>query len=120
LQPRPELDVLADQPPQHLVHLAHHDVQVEHPGLQHLLATEGQELARETGRALGRLDDFTDLARERVAARQAAGDHVPVPHDDAQYVEVVRHPAGQAPDGLHLLRLPKLLREPTPLRYVAG
>ena len=46
---RHELDVLADQAAQHHVHVADRRVQVEDARLQHLLAAERQQLAREAG-----------------------------------------------------------------------
>ena len=49
-----QLDVLADQAPQHLLHVGHDGVQVEDARLQHLLAAEGQELAGQVGGALAR------------------------------------------------------------------
>ena len=67
-----ELDVLADQPPQHLLDLGHDRVQVQDPGLQHLLAAEGQELAGEPGRALGGLRDLVDVLVRRGIRRQLA------------------------------------------------
>ena len=44
---RHELDVLADQPAQHHVHVADRRVQVEDPRLQHLPAAEREQLAGE-------------------------------------------------------------------------
>jgi hypothetical protein len=37
-----QVHVLADQPPQHLVHLGDNFVEIEHLRLQHLIAAEGQ------------------------------------------------------------------------------
>src|SRR5205823_4192791 len=56
-----QLDVLADQPPEHLRHRAHEDVELQHGGLQNLLATEGQELPGEPTGADGRLVDQVDV-----------------------------------------------------------
>ena len=44
-------DVLADDAPQHRLDLLQRDVEVDHLGLQHLLAAEGEHLPRELGGA---------------------------------------------------------------------
>jgi hypothetical protein len=48
-QPGGKLDVFANEPPQHRLKVADDLVQVEYPGLQHLLATEGEQLAGQGG-----------------------------------------------------------------------
>ena len=53
-----QLDVLADQAAQHLVHVLDDAVEVEHLRGQHLPAAEGQQLPRQGGGALGRLADL--------------------------------------------------------------
>jgi hypothetical protein len=55
-----ELDVLADHAPEHLLHVRDDLVDVEDPRLQHLLATECQELPREAGGPFGGLLDLLD------------------------------------------------------------
>src|SRR5213593_3502760 len=40
-----QVDILADQPSQEALDVLDHRVQVEHLGIEHLLAAEGQELA---------------------------------------------------------------------------
>ena len=49
-----QLDVLADEPAEHLLRVGDDVVEVEHPRRQHLLAAEGQQLPRQRGRPLGR------------------------------------------------------------------
>ena len=56
-----EVDVLADHPPQKLVHVADDLVQIEDLGLEHLPAAESKELVRESRGALGGLDHLLDL-----------------------------------------------------------
>ena len=60
--PGHEVHVLPDQTMEHALEARHDLVQVEDLRLQHLLATEGQELAREVGRALRRLLDLDHAA----------------------------------------------------------
>ena len=55
---RPERDVLADQAAEHLLHILNHIVHVQHDGLEHLLAAEGQQLPGETSRPLSRFADL--------------------------------------------------------------
>ena len=115
-EPELELDVLSDEPAEHRRQVADQRVDVEHLRLEDLLAAEGQELARQAGRALGRPPDLLHVVGQRVALLQHAPDQVAVAHDDGQeVVEVVGDPAGQAADGLHLLRLPQLGLEALPL-----
>src|SRR2546430_5136766 len=58
LFPYTPLSRSADDPPQHLLHVRDHDVDVEHLRLQHLLAAEGEELLRERRRPLAGAADL--------------------------------------------------------------
>ena len=107
------LDVLADQAVQHLVGVDDDRVEVDDARLQHLLAPEGEELLRQRRGALCRLLDrlhvrpLAGLARVEAAEQEAA-----VHGDDGQeVVEVVRDAAGEAADGVELLRLVEALLE---------
>ncbi len=114
-----QLDVLADQPAQHRLHGGHHRVQVEHLGLQHLLAAEGQELPGERGGAVRGRAHERGVAVDRVLRPQPRQDHLGAPRDDGeQVVEVVRDAAREPADRLHLLGLAELLLELAPLRDV--
>ena len=105
---RDELDVLADQPAQHHVHVADRRVQVEDPRLQHLPAAEREQLARERGRAVGRPLDLLGVPAQLRVGR-AADQELAVPGDRReQVVEVVRDAAGEPADRFHLLRLAQL------------
>ena len=54
-----------------------------------------------------------------VVRLEVVDDHLRVAQDHGQdVVEVVRDSSGEAPDGLHLLRLTKLLLEPLPVTDV--
>ena len=67
-----DLDVLADQAAQHLLHLADDVVQFQDPRLEHLLAAEREQLARQRAGPVGRLGDLLDvLANARVSCRRA-------------------------------------------------
>ena len=122
LQRRHQDDVLADQSPQHVVHLRDDGVEVEDPRLEHLLPAEGEELAGEGGGALRRLEDLAPpSAAARSSRDQAPQDDVAVADDDAEdVVEVVGDAAGQPADRLHLLRLAELLLQPLRLGDVAA
>jgi hypothetical protein len=86
-------------------------------------AAEGEELADELGRAVGRGEDEVDVGHERVRRVQRLPDQLGPSHDDGeQVVEVVGDAAGKSPDRFHLLGLPELLF-PVPegfLRALAG
>ena len=60
-----EVDVLADEPPDHLEHAGHGRVQVEHPRRRGLPAGKGKQLLGEVGGALHRLADGLQPAGER-------------------------------------------------------
>ena len=105
-----EVDVLADEPPDHLEHAGHGGVQVEHPRRRGLPAGKGKQLLGEVGGALHRLADGLQPAGERSGVAGRVQRQFRVAEDDAEHVvEIVRHPAGQAADGLHLLGLDELL-----------
>src|SRR5207249_10303289 len=75
-----------------------------------LLAAEGQQLPRERAGALRRLVDLERVRAPRIGRLERADEQVGVAADRGQeVVEVVRDPAGQAADRLHLLRLAQLL-----------
>ncbi|GCC47009.1 hypothetical protein chiPu_0031255, partial [Chiloscyllium punctatum] len=90
-----------------------------------LMTREGQQLAREALAAFGRgLDGFDCFGQFRI--KQAREDLGAASDDHQQIVEVVRNPAGQFADRLHLLRhrelfagLNQLLLRVAPLGCVA-
>jgi hypothetical protein len=107
-----ELDVLPDQPPQHLLHVRDEVVEVDNLRLEDLLPAEGQKLPGQARRALRRFQDLIDLPLEGIAVPQLPQRDLPVAGDDAeQIVEVVGHAAGEASHCLHLLRLHELAFE---------
>ena len=102
--------VRADQAPQKPFGLADDDVQIEHDRLNHLLAAERQQLARQRRRAAAGLPDALDVVADARAGRQALEDQVRVTEDPGeQVVEVMRDAAGQPADRLHLLRMTQLV-----------
>ena len=104
------LDPLAHQAAQHPVELRHDDVQVEHLRLQHLPPAEGQQLLRERGRPLAGALDFKHLLDGGLVAGQRIVKQAAVADDGReQVVEVVSDAAGEPADGLHFLRLAKML-----------
>ena len=114
-----DLDVLADQPPQHRQQRGGDLAEVERMRVEHLLAGEGEQLAGELGGALGRALDLEQLVAARAGADPPPRDlAVPADHRQ-QVVEVVRDAARELADRLHLLRLPELVLEPAALGDVA-
>src|ERR687892_1742453 len=116
-----QLDVLADQAPQHPLHVLHDLVQVEDPWLEHLPAAESEELAREVGRPLGRALHLPGVPAPWIVVGESTLEEVGVPQDPGQQVvEVVRDAPGETADGFQLLRPEQLLLEPLVLRDVFG
>jgi hypothetical protein len=103
------MDVRAQQLPEQRRHALHRLGWIDQAGRQDLLSAEGQQLAREAGRALGRLLDLIEL-EAHVAGRPVAIDCQPGKAQDCgeQVVEVVGDAAGQPADRFHLLRLLQL------------
>ena len=103
------LDVFAEDAPQHFGHVADGLVQIQIARLQNFFPAEQKQLAGERGGAqCGRanLPGKIQLRRGKIAAGlQQVGLHL---NDPQNVVEIVRHPAGQLANGIHLLRLPKL------------
>ena len=102
--------MLADEPLQHVLHALDH--LIERDGLlgNHLPPAEREQLAGKAGRAIGGLQNFFRVVAPLVAFFQRLHEQLGVPANrHQQIVEVVRHAAREAADGLHLLRLPQLL-----------
>ena len=111
-QDRGELDLLSDQPAQHLVRVGDDLVQAQGPRLDRLPAAEGQELAGEVAGALGRAADLLEILAVGTVGREVEQHQIRVAENRRQdVVEVVGHAAGQGAEGVHLLRLPQLLFE---------
>ena len=120
-EPRDQFDVFADQGPQQALHVRDDGVDVDHLQFEDLLAAEGQQLAGEGGGAVGCLLDGLDLLVHGAALFQLLQQDLGVSVDDhQQVVEVVGDAAGQAADGIHFLRLAKLLFELTAVGDVFG
>ena len=104
-----QIDVLADEPPQHLEHARHGLVQVEHLRGDGLLAGKGQQLPGEVGGALGGLADFLEIVMERLGRVHLVQGQLRMAEDHAQHVvEIMGHAAGQPAHRFHLLGLLKL------------
>ena len=115
VEPRHDLDVLAEERPQHARGVRDEGVEVDDLRLQHLLAAEGEELAHEARGPLGGAHDVLHLAQARVVRVEAPAQQLAVAHDHReQVVEVVGDAAREPADRLHLLRLAQLLLEPPP------
>ncbi len=117
---RHDLDVLADHAPQHFFHVAHRVVDVDDAQKERLPAAEGEELVRERSREVRRLADFREVLEHPLPLVDLPDDQVAVPEDRGEdVVEVVRDPAREPADRVHLLRLEQLLLEPLALGDVA-
>jgi hypothetical protein len=107
-----EVDVLAEQPPQHPAHLREHGAEVDRPRREELLAREGEELLAEQGGAVRGGEDLLEVASQRVGAVDPEQPQLGVARDRGEdVVEVVCDAAGQPPDGLQFLGLQKAVLE---------
>src|ERR1019366_7574186 len=104
-----ELDVFSDQAAQHAFGLPDHRVEVDDAQLHDLAAAEGEQLIGQRGGPIRCFENLFRITAQRVQGRKLIQDHPVVACDYGEHiVEVVRHAAGQAAHGLHLLRLRQL------------
>ncbi len=79
-----QLNILADQAVNHLAHVGDDGIQVQDAGLEHLLAAESQQLARECRRALSSLPDLFGVLAQLIAVEWLSLQLVGVADDHAQ------------------------------------
>ena len=104
-----QLDVFAEDAPQHFGHVGDGFVQIQIARLQHFLPAEQKQLAGQRGGALGGCANLIGKFRLRRGKIAAALQQVGLHLDDRQnVVEIMRHAAGQLADALHFLRLAEL------------
>ena len=109
---RGDLDVLAQQAPQHLERVLDDGAQIECHRLDHLAAGKREQLASQSSRPFGRLRDLLDAAAGRVVRLQVQHRQLGVAEDRGQQVvEVVSDAAGEPADALQLLGLRELVLE---------
>jgi len=108
---RPDkFDVLAKEAPEQLEHGRDGVREVKALRRNGLLSREGQELTRQIGRPMCAARDFLQVGPRRMVGLQMVEGQIDIAKDGHEHVvEIVRHAAGQPPDGLHLLRLPQLV-----------
>ena len=112
---RAHANVGSDEPRQQPRDRRHRVVDVEETRLEDLLAAEREQLARDRGRPLDCAPDFFDVG-PRLVIRGDGGERElgVADHGGQRVVQIVRDAAGESPDRLHLLRLPKLILEVAP------
>src|SRR5262249_1942332 len=105
----PQVDVLADEAPQHRLHADDDVVHMEYLRLQHLLSAERQALMSEPGPTTGGVHHLTQVGSDWVLALHVQESELREARNDReQVVEVMGDAAGERADGLELLRLPEL------------
>jgi hypothetical protein len=105
-----QLNVLADQAPQHPVHSCDHLIQIQGLRLNYLLPAEGEQLTGEIAGALTGGLDFFQVRAHRVSRAQVGNQQAAVAHHyRKQVVEVVGDPARQSPNRFDFLSVPKPL-----------
>ena len=111
-----QVDVFANETPEHFVEVPDQIVDAQHDRVEHLLAAEREQLAGEGRGPLRRPADFLHVFARVTSRRELLGEQVGVPEDRRQHiVEVVGQSPRQPPDGFHLLRLPELMLQIAPL-----
>src|SRR5205814_66890 len=92
-----ELDVFANQPAQHVFRLRDDLFEREDLRHQHLTTAEEEELTRQAGRTVGRVDDLAGVGPPRVVFVQGFEEQFAIPPDRReQVVEVVGNAPGEA------------------------
>src|SRR5205807_8226634 len=105
-----ELEVLADQALEQSCRSRDDGVQVDHAGVEYLLAAEREQLMGQVARAPARATDLLDLALDRMPVAKTREHEFAEALDRGHHVvEVVRDASGEPADGLHLLRVAELL-----------
>ena len=95
----------ADDPAQHLFEIRDNGVDVDDARVEHLAAAEGEELARQRRRALGRLLDLEQVVASPIVRREVLEEKLGVAGDRRQeIVEVVGDAAGELAHRLQPLR----------------
>ena len=98
-----KVDVFADHTREHFDHAGHNVIEIQHFGLEHLLAAEGEQLASERcGPLRGALDLLEIVTRGRRvdSVEQHLGMSL---HDHQKVIEVMRDAPGEFAHSLHLL-----------------
>ena len=111
-------DVFAQKLAEHVGQVADGFVHVQLLGLDELAAAEREQLAGQSGGALGGLRDLLRGARAGVVHVGHPQKRRVAVNDGEDVVEIVGNPAGELADGLHFLRLAELLLQPA-LRHIA-
>ena len=121
LRGRRDLDVLADETLEDLLHARDVLGEVDDLRRDDLLSREGEQLARQLGGAPTGLVDLRDVPRSAVVGGERLGEPVGSAEDHGeQVVEVVSHAPREPADALHSLRVQELLFESLSLRDVEG
>src|SRR2546428_639605 len=104
-----ELDVLADQTPEHVAHAGDGGVEIEWLPGGRLIAAEREELSRQARGALGGALDLVEALAHRVLGLVTGERELAQADDYGEHiVEVVRDATRKAPDRLDLLELAHL------------
>ena len=98
-----QLDVLANQAPQHVLHARDHRIHVQDDGVLYLLSTEGQQLARQRYGPLSGMQDLAQIRAQRVPiARLRQRELGRAVDDGQQVVEIVGDAPRELTHALHV------------------
>ena len=101
----PQLDLVAEEPPDAVFHPRQQVVELHDLGMEHLPAAEGQELAGECGAPLAHLLDLPQVLAGSVVAGETGERQLGLAGDGGeQVVEHVGDAAREPAHGVHALR----------------
>src|SRR5712691_224016 len=116
-----EFDIFSDEWAEEALHVGDDGVDVDDLELEMLFAAEGEELAGESGRAIGGLANGFGFGVQRMFRSELVEENLGISADDhEEVVEIVSDAAGEAADGFHFLGLAELVLEDTALGDVFG
>ena len=105
-------DLVEHQPPQHRLHAGDDRHHVDRGRTRALRAAEREQLLGERGAAIGGAPDGVGLGPFRIVRLEHDRQQIGRAENGRQHVvEIVRHAAREAADGVHLLGLPQLILE---------
>jgi len=115
-----EFDVFAKKSLEEAAGFHDEVVEIEDAGLKQLPAAESKQLAGERGGAVGDFADLLAIGPGGIGGLDLIEGEVAVALDDGEeIVEIVRDAAGETAEGVHFLRLAKLVFELFALGFIA-
>ena len=117
---RRELDIVAQEPREQPLEPGDDVAEIQDLRLEHLMAAEGEQLARERSGTIGGAHDLQCVRAPRIVVVEAGDEELAVTADRGQQiVEVVGDAAGEPSNRLELLRMQQLLLQQALIGHVS-